>query len=79
MREKIAQGPVPRGLCYFKNNYLNLPHVIDRVYCELTQLQLVFSMKKVGGKLLGFVFGVGILFALLPEKQAGAQDLLINI
>ena len=35
-------------------------------------------MKKVGGKLLGFVFGVGILFALLPEKQAGAQDLLIN-
>ena len=29
-------------------------------------------MKKVGGKLLGFVFGVGILFALLPEKQAGA-------
>ena len=38
VREKIAQGPVPRGLCYFKNNYLNLPHVIDRVYCELTQL-----------------------------------------
>ena len=24
VREKIAQGPVPRGLCYFKNNYLNL-------------------------------------------------------
>ena len=22
----------------FKNNYLNFPHVIDRVYCELTQL-----------------------------------------
>lgn len=32
-------------------------------------------MKKVGGKLFGFVFGVGILFALLPGKQAGAQDL----
>ena len=36
-------------------------------------------MKKVGGTLLGLVYGGGILFALLPEKQAGAQDLLINI
>ena len=59
-----------RDLKYTKNYTVKEKDSIYEAY---------FSMNIVGGKLLGFVFGVGILFALLPEKQAGAQDLLINI